>query len=261
MEAQERAQPKPGKSPVVNIKSPQTFVLENGLKVMIVENHKLPKVTFNLTIDNAPFFEGNKKGVDELCSNLIGNGTKNISKDDFNEEIDFLGASIGFSSHGAYASSLSKYAGRILELMADGALHPNFTANELDKEKAKLITGTEVLLKQNKKRKIDDEYESDSDDEDSSDEENNNNKKKKYAYTNDDEDDEEEDEEYYEEEDDDEEKLTKNFLNNKIGKEFIEQLHKGKSNGSGDIEDESLKYFANLSTTIPKVGHLVFQPR
>jgi len=124
------------------------------------------------------------------------------------------------------------------------------SVNYLDKEKAKLITDTEVLLKQNKKRKIDDEYESDSDDEDSSDEENNNNKKKKYAYTNDDEDDEEdeeEDEEYYEEEDDDEEKLTKNFLNNKIGKEFIEQLHKGKSNGSGDIEDESLKYFANLS--------------
>ena len=147
MEAQERAQPKPGKSPVVNIKSPQTFILENGLKVMIVENHKLPKVTFNLTIDNAPFFEGNKKGVDELCSNLIGNGTKNISKDDFNEEIDFLGASIGFSSHGAYASSLSKYAGRILELMADGALHPNFTANELDKEKAKLIEGLKAQEK------------------------------------------------------------------------------------------------------------------
>ena len=47
------------------IKKPQTFVLENGLKVMIVENHKLPRVTFNLTLDNAPFAEGNKKGVDE----------------------------------------------------------------------------------------------------------------------------------------------------------------------------------------------------
>jgi zinc protease len=147
MEAQERTQPKAGKPPVVNIKTPQTFVLDNGLKVMIVENHKLPKVTFNLTLDNAPFAEGNKKGVDELCSNLIGNGTKNISKDDFNEEIDFLGANIGFSSHGAYASSLSKYAGRILELMADGALNPNFTQEEFDKEKAKLLEGLKVQEK------------------------------------------------------------------------------------------------------------------
>ena len=139
MEAQERAQPKPGKSPVVNIKSPQTFVLENGLKVMIVENHKLPKVTFNLTIDNAPFFEGNKKGVDELCSNLIGNGTKNISKDDFNEEIDFLGADLSFYASGASGSSLSKYSARVLELMAEGALNPNFTQEEFDKEKDKLL--------------------------------------------------------------------------------------------------------------------------
>lgn len=147
MQAQNRTQPVSGKAPAVNIKTPQTFFLENGLKVMIVENHKLPKVTFNLTLDNAPYPEGNKKGIDELSSNLIGNGTKNISKDDFNEEVDFLGASIEFSSQGAFASSLSKYAGRILELMADGALNPNFTQEEFDKEKSKLLEGLKVQEK------------------------------------------------------------------------------------------------------------------
>ena len=139
MKAQDRTQPKAGKAPVVNIKTPKTFVLANGLKVLIVENHKLPKVSFSLSLDNAPFAEGYKKGVDEICSYLIGNGSKNISKADFNEEIDFLGANIGFSSQGANASSLSKYAGRVLELMADGALNPNFTQEELDKEKAKIL--------------------------------------------------------------------------------------------------------------------------
>ena len=139
MQAQDRTQPKPGTSPVVNIKKPQTFVLANGLKVMIVENNKLPRVSYSLTLDNAPFAEGNKKGVDELTSSLIGNGSKKTLKDAFNEEVDFLGANINFSSQGAYASSLSKYAQRILELMAEGALHPNFTPEEFDKEKAKLI--------------------------------------------------------------------------------------------------------------------------
>ncbi len=141
MQAQERKQPKAGKPPVVNIKKPQSFTLPNGLKVMIVENHKLPKVTFNLTIDNPPFAEGEKKGVDELCSNLIGNGSSKISKEDFNEEVDFMGANISFSSNGAYASSLSKFSKRTLELLADGALDPNFTQEELDKEKAKAIEG------------------------------------------------------------------------------------------------------------------------
>jgi len=141
MQAQDRPQPKPGKAPVVNIKKPQTFVMANGLKVMIVEDHKLPRVTYNLTLDNAPFAEGNKKGVDELTSSLIGNGSKKITKDVFNEEIDFFGANVNFSSSGAFASSLSKYANRVLELMADGALNPNFTQVEFDKEKAKMIEG------------------------------------------------------------------------------------------------------------------------
>lgn len=141
MQAQDRPQPKPGNSPVVNIKKPQTFVLSNGMKVLVVENHKLPRVSFTLTLDNAPFTEGNKKGVDELTSSLIGNGTKKTTKEAFNEEIDFYGANINFTSQGAYASALSKYSGRVLELLAEGALQPNFTQTEFDKEKAKLLEG------------------------------------------------------------------------------------------------------------------------
>ncbi len=139
MQAQDRPQPKPGAAPKVNINKPQTFTLPNGLKVMIVENHKLPRISFNLTLDNAPYAEGDKKGVDDLTSSLIGNGSMKVSKDAFNEEIDFLGANINFYSSGASASGLSKYSKRILELMADGALNPNFTQAELDKEKEKLI--------------------------------------------------------------------------------------------------------------------------
>jgi hypothetical protein len=52
-----------------------------------MENHKLPKVTFKLTIDNPPL-QKTVRRVDELCSNL-GSGNK-ITKDDFNEEVDFL---------------------------------------------------------------------------------------------------------------------------------------------------------------------------
>jgi zinc protease len=141
MQAQERTQPKPGKSPIINIKKPQTFVLANGMKVLVVENHKLPRVTFNLTLDNAPFAEGNKKGVDELTSNLIGNGSKKTTKTAFNEEIDFWGVDINFSSHGATANSLSKYSGRVLELLSEGALHPNFTQEDFEKERNKLIEG------------------------------------------------------------------------------------------------------------------------
>ncbi|MGL2987438.1 M16 family metallopeptidase [Flavobacterium sp. RSSA_27] len=147
MQAQNRPQPKPGPAPIVQIKKPQSFVLKNGLKVMVVENHKLPRVSFTLTLDNPPFAEGNKKGVDDLTSSLIGNGSQKTPKDAFNEEIDFLGANINFSSQGASASALSKYAGRVLELLAEGSLFPLFTQEEFDKDKAKMIEG----LKANEK--------------------------------------------------------------------------------------------------------------
>ncbi len=147
MQAQDRPQPKPGPAPVINIGKPETFELKNGLKVMVVENNKLPRVSYNLTLDNAPYAEGDKKGVAEITSALIGSGTKKMSKDAFNEEIDFLGANIGFSANGAYASGLSKYSDRILELMADGALNSVFTQEELDKEKTKLIEGLKTQEK------------------------------------------------------------------------------------------------------------------
>ncbi|WP_223253763.1 insulinase family protein, partial [Flavobacterium sp. LM5] len=83
-----------------------------------------------------------------LTSSLLGNGSQKTSKDAFNEEIDFLGANINFSSQGASASALSKYAGRVLELLAEGALYPKFTQEEFDKDKAKIIEG----LKANEKK-------------------------------------------------------------------------------------------------------------
>lgn len=141
MQAQIIPQPKQGPAPSIKIGKPETFSLPNGLKVLIVENHKLPRVSFSLRLDNAPYAEGDKKGVADMTSSMIGSGTTKISKDAFNEEVDLLGASINFSADGAYASSLSKYAARVLELMADGALNPNFTQAEFDKQKAKMIEG------------------------------------------------------------------------------------------------------------------------
>ena len=78
MQAQDRTQPKPGPSPTINIKKPQSFTLPNGLKVMVVENHKLPRVSFNLTLDNSQTAEGSKKGIDELTSSLKVKGSKKI---------------------------------------------------------------------------------------------------------------------------------------------------------------------------------------
>ncbi len=134
-------QPKPGPAPKINLGKPQTFTLKNGLVVMVVENHKLPKVTASLRLDNGPFFEGDKVGLTSIASGMMGNGTTSIPKDIFNEEIDFLGAFLNIGSQSASFNTLSKFFPRILELMADGIQNPLLTQEEFDKQQAQLIDG------------------------------------------------------------------------------------------------------------------------
>ena len=136
-----RQQPQPGPAPVIQLGEPDRFTLKNGLKVLIVENNKLPRASVTLSLDNPPIAEGELAGVSAMTAALLGKGSKKIDKDSFNEEVDFMGATINFGSQSASASSLSRYFSRVLELMADAALHPNFTQQEFDKERDILLDG------------------------------------------------------------------------------------------------------------------------
>lgn len=139
--------PEAGPMPSIQLKKPIQFKLKNGLEVLVVENHKLPRVSVQLSIDTPPILEGEKVGTSSLLAAMLGKGSSTISKDDFNEEVDFLGAQLSFGSLSAYGQSLSKVYPRIMELMAEGALNPSFDQEEFEKEKEKIITG----LKSNEK--------------------------------------------------------------------------------------------------------------
>ena len=134
-------QPKPGPAPKINLGTPETFELKNGLKVLVVENHKLPRVSATLTIDNLPNALGDKKGAEGLLGGMLGTGSSNLPKAKFDEEVDYLGANISFWDEGARANSLSKYFPRVLELMADAALNPVFSQEEFDKQKKQSLEG------------------------------------------------------------------------------------------------------------------------
>ena len=134
-------QPSPGPAPKIQLDEPQSFTLKNGMTVMVVENHKLPRVSVTMNIDNPPIFEGDLAGANDLSGSMLGKGSTNIAKNDFEEEVDFMGASVNFSASGASAASLSRYFPRVLELMTDAVLNPNFLNEEFQKEKEKLIEG------------------------------------------------------------------------------------------------------------------------
>jgi len=133
--------PAAGPAPKINLGTPQEFKLKNGMTVLVVENHKLPRVSMTLTIDNGPSFEGDKVGVSSMLSAMLGTGMEGMSKDEFNEAVDYKGARINFWSSGARMSSLSKYYPEIMKLMANAVIKPKFSEAEFKSEKDKHITG------------------------------------------------------------------------------------------------------------------------
>ena len=122
--------PKPGAAPIVKVGNPATFVLPNGLKVYVVNNNKLPKVTASLTFNFDPIIEGDKAGSSEIAGSLIGQGTKTKAKDVLDEEVDFLGANLSTSATSASVNSLSNNFPKAFALMADVVLNPAFSKNE-----------------------------------------------------------------------------------------------------------------------------------
>lgn len=127
--------PKAGPAPTINISDPATFTLENGLKVFVVENHKLPQTTISIQLDIDPEPEGEKAGARSFVGALITSGTKSRPKDVFDEEKDKIGAIIGASSTGLYGQSLSKHQDKMMELLSDALLNANFQQKELTKLK------------------------------------------------------------------------------------------------------------------------------
>ena len=133
-------QPEQGETPTIDLKKPTIFALKNGLTVIVVENKKLPTFSVRISIDNPPLIEGDKSGLNSLSGSLFGEGSKNVTKEVFNEEVDYLGATISLGMGFAYANGLSKHQEKIFELLSDAALNPNFLEEELDKQKNILIT-------------------------------------------------------------------------------------------------------------------------
>ncbi len=121
----------------------EMFTLKNGVKVFVVENHKLPRVSMSLILDLDPIVEGDKAGYVQMAGDLMGRGTTTRTKEKLDEEVDFMGANLSTSATGISASGLSKYTEKLLEIMADVAMNPSFTQEEFDKAKEQFLSGIE----------------------------------------------------------------------------------------------------------------------
>lgn len=138
--------PEPLKPVPFNISKPFEMTLDNGLKVVIIENDRLPIVSYRLAFLSGTADEPRDAiGTTSAITSLLNEGTANRSSKQIADEIERYGASISASAGSdntiIAASSLSMYSDDILKLMADLALMPSFPENEVALYKQNTLQG------------------------------------------------------------------------------------------------------------------------
>lgn len=132
--------PEPGPAPEIKIGDVESFTLDNGLKVFVVENDKLPTVTFSLELKRDPIFEGDNAGYVQVAGDLLRAGTTSKTKAEIDEAIDFIGANLSTSSSSVYGFTLTKHLDEFMGIMADVIKNPSFPEDELEKVKKQYIS-------------------------------------------------------------------------------------------------------------------------
>lgn len=122
-------------APAINIKNSEVFTTSNGITVVLSENHKLPRVSFNMVMGAAPMIEGSKAGTNQLMGQLILSGTTARQKDALDKEIDYMGASLNADGNSLYLSCLTKHMDNALGIMSDVLMHPTFPESEVERVK------------------------------------------------------------------------------------------------------------------------------
>ena len=136
--------PQPSAAPQIKIAKPATLTLPNGLKVFVVQNTKLPRVSATLSFNQDGIIEGDKAGLTGMAGELLRRGTTKMGKSQLDEEIDFLGGSINTSAFSASASSLKNNFPKMMALMSDVIFRPSFPSAELEKIRKEALSGLQA---------------------------------------------------------------------------------------------------------------------
>jgi predicted Zn-dependent peptidase len=133
--------PAPAAAQKINIPASQVFTTSNGITVILSENHKIPKVSIELSLGNTPRLEGNKAGLADFTGSLLMSGTTTRSKDQLDREIDFIGADLSAGSSSMYLGCLTKHLSKGLDLMTDVLYNANFPESEVERVRKQNLSG------------------------------------------------------------------------------------------------------------------------
>src|SRR5688500_13067271 len=112
-------------------------VISNGLTIVVVEDSRLPLVSYRLAFRvGGAFHPRDLPGLTDLLAGLLPEGTESKTSREIADEVARMGASLSAGANSDFtivaASALAQFNDRILDLMADVVLHPSFPENEVE---------------------------------------------------------------------------------------------------------------------------------
>jgi zinc protease len=125
-------QPRP-----ISIPTPYETTLPNGLSLVVVEDHRLPLVSYRLAFRVGGAFDPpGLPGLTDLLAGLLPEGTATRSSKEIADEVARMGASLSAGATSDYtivaASALAQFNDPVLGLMAEVILEPSFPENEVE---------------------------------------------------------------------------------------------------------------------------------
>ncbi len=122
--------------------------LENGLKVVVVEHHELPIVSFRLMCKAGSQLDpAGKAGLNQFMAGLLDKGTESLSATEIAEKIDYIGGRLGTGSGWAATyvtcTALTKHLDVALEIMRDIVLNPAFSEDEIERSRQQTLSSIE----------------------------------------------------------------------------------------------------------------------
>ena len=125
--------------------------LANGLEVVLVESHTIPKFTGELYFrsGNAVAASTAKSpGLAEITATVVRTGTEKRSSRQIEEDLRRIGADVGTSA-GADTTAigfngLAEFSGDLLKLVAELAQQASFPADEFERERRQMIEGLRI---------------------------------------------------------------------------------------------------------------------
>ncbi|CAN5661478.1 hypothetical protein BH20ACI3_BH20ACI3_07510 [soil metagenome] len=121
----------------IHIPRASETTLSNGLTVVIVEDSRLPLVSYRLALRTGDAHDPPElPGLTDMLTGLLTEGTESLSSRQIADEVGRMGATLSAGANSDYttvgASSLATFSGHILDLVADVTRNPSFPENEVE---------------------------------------------------------------------------------------------------------------------------------